>query len=152
METDLPFVDEHRVFIHATADTVWRRLIEHMARSQGGGGAQALAHVLATEPRRAHGTTLDEGATLPGFKVAEALAGQRLRLTGRHRFSKYELDLTLTTQQDGTMLSARTYAEFPGVHGWVYRQLVIGSGAHRIFVKRLLQAVRRCAATQGSGS
>jgi len=130
---------------------VWRCLIKHLTRRQRD-CAQALAHLLAAEPRRASGTALDEGATLPGFRVAQALAGQRLRLTGHHRFSDYELRLLLTTQADGTTVSAQTYAEFPGLHGWVYRQLVIGSGAHRIFVRRLLEAVRRCAAAQGSDS
>jgi hypothetical protein len=39
------------------------------------------------------------------------------------------------------MLRARSYAEFPGPAGRVYRALVIGSGGHRIMVRRLLRDV-----------
>jgi hypothetical protein len=80
--------------------------------------------------------------------VAEAVPGRRVRLTGRHRFSQYAFILTLVTQPDSTMLSARTHAEFPGLRGSVYRRLVIGSGVHRVLVARLLRAVRRQAEGQ----
>jgi hypothetical protein len=66
-------------------------------------------------------------------------------LTGRHRFSRYALILTLAEQPDGTMLCARTQASFPGLHGSLYRALVIGSGAHRVLVRRLLRTIRRSA-------
>lgn len=89
------------------------------------------------------GTPLGEGATLPGFAVTQAVPGRRVRLTGRHRYSQYELILTLHAERDGTVLSALTYAKFPGLHGRIYRGLVSGSGAHRVLVPRLLCAVRR---------
>jgi hypothetical protein len=82
---------------------------------------------------------------MPLFEVTEALPGRLLELTGRHRFSQYRLVMTLAAQPDGTLLRARTYARFPGLDGFVYRQLVIGSGAHRAAVKRTLRAVRRLA-------
>jgi hypothetical protein len=147
VDNDLPFIDEHRVLVSAPAHAVWRSLIVRMARPRRA-SAEVLAHLLATEPRRASARPFGEGATLPGFKVAEAVPERRIRLTGRHRFSRYALILTLVTQPDGTMLSARTHAEFPGLRGWVYRRLVIGSGAHRVFVARLLRAVRRQAEGQ----
>ena len=140
-DRDLPFVDEHQVLVSAPADAVWRSLTAQVNRSFGGAGT--VAHLLGTQPRRGAGTPLDQGATLPGFRVAEAVPGSFARLTGRHRFSRYALTLTLAARPDGTLLSARTDAAFPGPHGRLYRALVIGSGAHRLFVRRLLDAVRR---------
>ena len=142
MNNDLPFVDEHRVFVSAPAHAVWRGLTEQIPRFASSG---TFADLLATEPRRASGTSLDQGATLPGFKVAQVVEGHRMVLTGRHRFSRYALILTLTQQTDGTMLRARTQAEFPGFRGSVYRQLVIGSGMHAVVVNRLLRRISRAA-------
>jgi hypothetical protein len=38
---------------------------------------------------------------------------------------------------------ARTWAEFPGPAGAAYRALVIGSGGHRLVVRRMLRRVAR---------
>jgi hypothetical protein len=151
LDSDLPFIDEHQVLVSAPADAVWRSLTVQFAGGRRA-GAEAYVHLIGGEPRRASGAPLDEGATLPGFTVAEAVPEHRVRLMGRHRFSRYALTFTMVTRPDGTMLSARTDAEFPGLQGYVYRCLVIGSGAHRAFVTRLLQAVRRRAEGRaGSG-
>jgi len=75
--------------------------------------------------------------------VADAVPERRVSLVGRHRFSRYALVFTLAEQPTGTTLAALTYAEFPGLRGTVYRGLVIGSGAHRVLVRRLLRDVRR---------
>jgi hypothetical protein len=138
---DLPFIDEHQVLVPAPAATVWLCLTRQLTPARLGGG-RALAYLLGTDPRQVTGTPLDQGATLPGFAVSEAVPGRLVRLTGRHRFSRYALVFGLTPQSDGTLLSARSYAEFPGPHGWAYRQLVIGSGAHRVIVARMLREVR----------
>ena len=138
--TGLPFVDEHRVLIGAPPAAVWAALTAEVARFGGGGG---LAALLGTEPRRASGTLPEPGATIPGFAVDHVAPGRELRLAGRHRFSRYTLTLVL---DGGTTLTARTHAAFPGLTGRAYRALVIGSGAHRVAVGRLLAAVRRRAA------
>jgi hypothetical protein len=145
VDNDLPFIDEHQVLVSAPAPAVWRSLTMQLPRFASG---EAFAHLLGAEPRRAAGKPLAEGATLPAFAVTEFVPERRIRLTGRHRFSRYAFILTLATQPDGTMFSACTHAEFPGPHGWVYRQFVIGSGAHRVLVKRLLRTVRRQAEGQ----
>ena len=80
---------------------------------------------------------------MPGFTVAEAVPEHHARLTGRHRYSRYTLDFTLTSEPGGTRLGARTYAEFPGFLGGVYRRLVISSGAHHVLVGRLLRSIAR---------
>ncbi|GIH12467.1 hypothetical protein [Rugosimonospora africana] len=147
MTADLPFIDEHQVLVPAPAPAVWLSLTRQLTPARLD-GSRALAYLLATDPRSVTGTPLDEGSTLPGFAVSEAVPERLVRLTGHHRFSRYELVFSLTTQLDGTLLSARSYAKFPGLHGWAYRQLVIGSGAHRVIVPRMLRAVR-ARATRG---
>lgn len=147
-DDDLPFIDEHQVLVAAAAPAVWRSLTRELTRRPRLAGAEALVYLLAAEPRRASGGPVTEGTTLPGFTVSEAVPERHVRLTGRHRFSRYALILTLVTRADGTVLSARTHADFPGLRGSVYRRLVIGSGAHHIVVSRLLRAVRRQAEAQ----
>ena len=137
--TALPFVDEHQVVVGGSVAQVWERLIRLLPSFASGG---PLVHVLGTEPRDASGTIPAVGSSLAGFKVERSVPGQLLVLTGRHRFSRYALTFTLTAQGDETLLAARTNAAFPGVHGFLYRQLVIGSGAHRVVVKRLLNRLR----------
>jgi hypothetical protein len=140
-DVDLPFVDEHRVTIAAPAEAVWRALTTLLAHPRT--GAEAFAYVLGADPRRASTGPLVEGATLPGFEVAEAVPGRLLRLIGHHRFSRYELSYALDPSSTGTVLSARTRAAFPGLRGTLYRGLVIGSGAHRVLLLRQLESVRR---------
>ena len=65
-------------------------------------------------------------------------------MAGRHRFSRYVLLFELTRSPDHqTELNARTYAEFPGPHGRVYRALVISSRAHVIATLGILRTVGR---------
>jgi hypothetical protein len=138
---DLPFVDEHWVLVSAPSSAVWRSLAAQFARP--GRPARGYAHLIAAEPRRVSGELFEEGSTVPGFRVADVVAEQRVRLAGRHLFSRYVLDLALSVRPDGTRFSARTYAEFPGLHGAVYRVVVIGSRGHRVLVRRMLQSIRR---------
>ncbi|HEV7710000.1 MAG TPA: hypothetical protein VGP16_17535 [Asanoa sp.] len=149
--TDLPFVDERQVHIAAPAEAVWAELVDR-ARRIGGGGAAWYAPLVGAQPRTASGPPLTEGATLPGFAVVEAVPGHRLLLRGRHRFSRYALEVTLTDDSGQTDLTARTDAAFPGAFGWCYRQLVIGSGAHAVLVGRLLKGIRAAAERRTSQS
>jgi hypothetical protein len=139
MTAGLPFVDELRVDVAAPVLSVWRSLAVRFAGSRS---TAVLASVLGTHPRRASGRLFTPGSAAPGFRVIDAVAGRRVELLGRHRFSRYALVLTLDEQPDRTVLSARTYAEFPGPHGAAYRLLVIRSGAHRRVTLRLLNEVR----------
>lgn len=139
---DLPFVDERRVLVAAPAAAVWHELARQFA-DPGRSAAQAYAHLVGTEPRRASGRMFDPGASVPGFQVDEVEREQWVRLVGRHRFSRYVLLLRLEAPPDGTLLRAETYAEFPGLHGAVYRALVISSGGHGVIVDRMLRAIRR---------
>jgi hypothetical protein len=102
-----------------------------------------VVRLLGAEPRRVTGTPFGPGSTLPGFTAAEVVPQRLIRLTGRHRFSRYELAFTLTPDAGGTVLAARSNAEFPGLRGFLYRSLVIGTGGHRIAVRGLLTAISR---------
>lgn len=138
----LPLVDEHSVVVAAPADVVWNSLT-HLVVARNITGTASFARLLGARPQRVSGTPLEQGATVPGFAVAESEPGQHVRLAGRHHFSRYTLAFTLTRRPEGTLLAARSHAEFPGVTGFLYRQMVIGSGAHRILVRRMLESVRR---------
>jgi hypothetical protein len=135
----LPFIDEHRVLVGAPAAVVWRALT---GRPFGGSGSGTLSAILGTEPARSSGEPFTEGSTVPGFKVSEAIPGERLTFTGRHRFSRYMLRFTLEAQAESTVLVASSYATFPGLHGKAYRLMVIGTGAHKVVVNRMLDQVR----------
>ncbi len=130
---DLPFVDEHQIRIPASRDHVWSTLRRYVDRSLGIGARNPLAWVLGTEPRA-------------GFEIEREVPRQQLSMAGRHRFSRYRLVFELSDVADGeTRLSARTYAEFPGLHGRVYRALVIGTGAHVVATNQILRSIRRAA-------
>jgi hypothetical protein len=129
----LPFVDEHTVKIAASRDAVWTALRRYVATSLRVGNGGPLAKILGTRPPA-------------GFEVAESRPNERLTLVGRHRFSRYMLAFELTDASDRvTLLSARTHAAFPGVHGRVYRALVIGTHAHVIATRHVLRSIRRLA-------
>jgi hypothetical protein len=140
----LPFIDEHHILVSAPTPVVWRQLgaaIRHQPDLAGRVGAW----LLGAEHLRASGDPLTPAATLPGFTASQVVPGRQLTLTGRHRFSDYALTFTLTDHQTRTRLSARTDARFPGLHGQLYRALVIDSSAHQILLTRLLRAIRKAA-------
>jgi hypothetical protein len=127
----LPYVDEHAVDIPAPRDVVWAALEGHVASSLRTAERSPLTRILGTEPRA-------------GFAVTERAPAERLTLTGRHRFSRYALAFVLDDAGDGaTRVRARTHAAFPGVHGRVYRALVIGTRAHVVATNHILRSVRR---------
>lgn len=41
------------------------------------------------------------------------------------------------------LVSARSYAHFPGLHGRLYRALLVGTGAHVLSVRRMLRTIER---------
>ncbi|WP_020109467.1 hypothetical protein [Nocardia sp. 348MFTsu5.1] len=144
MDTDLPLIDEHRLSVAASLATTWEALSAWIARTQLGANTH-FTDLLGTEPRRGSGTIPELGATIPGFEVTESVPEGHITLAGRHRFSRYQLVFSTSTEAGGTIVSARSYAVFPGVLGWGYRRLVISSGAHGLIVKRMLKQIRRAA-------
>jgi hypothetical protein len=126
----LPYVDEHHLFVEAPAEVVWTALRSFGSAELGIGPGNPLAYVLGTRPRS-------------GFEVAAEDPGRELTMAGRHLFSRYQLVFGLEAAEGGTVVTARTFAAFPGIHGRIYRILVIGSRAHVVATRRILRAVRR---------
>ena len=90
----------------------------------------------------------DDPSTVPfGFILDVADPYERFALKGRHWFSVYKLTFLLSEAEGRTRVAAQTWAAFPGVKGKVYRALVIGSGAHRIVVRRMLKKIAAQAAS-----
>jgi hypothetical protein len=132
----LPYVDEHAITIAVPRDQVWTALRRYAATSIGISESSPLARILGTAPRS-------------GFRVVEEVPGDRLTLGGHHRFSRYELVFKLDGTADGsTVLRAQTYAAFPGLHGRIYRVLVIGTRAHVLATSHMLRAVRQISTTR----
>ncbi|GAA3940717.1 hypothetical protein [Actinoplanes auranticolor] len=129
--SELPYLDEHTVVIAAPRDAVWVALCRYADASIGVSAGHPLAKLLGTDPA-------------PGFAVTASRPGQHLGLGGRHRFSRYLLTFDLTELPDGrTRVSARSYGEFPGLPGLIYRTLVVGSRGHVLAVRHMLRGIRR---------
>jgi hypothetical protein len=124
----LPYIDEHAISIDADRTETWSALLRVMCR------------------------TPDDPATVPiGFVLDEATPPERLALKGHHPFSVYKLVFELDADgPQSTRLRALTWADFPGVHGKVYRTLVIGTGAHRVAVRRMLKRIAAAAHPRGA--
>ena len=127
---DLPYVDEHRTTVEAPPDVVWRALRAYVDRMLAANDGSVFTRLLGAHPSA-------------GFEVSEEVAEERLVLSGRHRFSRYALVFELEPASEHTVLKALTYAVFPGLHGRVYRLLVISSRAHVIATRRMLASVSK---------
>ncbi len=116
----LPYIDEHAITIDANRDDTWAALLQVMCR----------------DPH--------DPSTVPfGFVLDEANPPARFTLRGRHWFAVYRwvFELDALDEPARTRLRAATWAAFPGIHGKAYRALVIGTGGHRIVVRRTLKHV-----------
>ena len=115
----LPYIDEHATTIPADRATAWAAVLRTMCSNP-------------EDPR-----------TVPfGFSLEAAEPFDRFALKGRHWFSVYKLIFLLSDAgEQGTRVSAQTWAAFPGVKGRIYRALVIGSGAHRTVARCMLRRI-----------
>lgn len=141
----LPYIDEHRTRIAAPTAAAWDALLSALS-SQFGAVPAPLARAWGLSPRERRGDwsrSPRPGDSVPGFEVAEIDSGRRLALQGHHRFSRYALVFELDPAGDACTLRAQSWAAFPGVKGAGYRALVIGTGGHRVAVRRLLRTVER---------
>ncbi|HZU47198.1 MAG TPA: hypothetical protein VFA16_08095 [Mycobacterium sp.] len=121
----LPYIDEHAIAIPASSAATWVALLEVMCR----------------DPR--------DPASVPiGFVLDEARPAERFALRGRHLFAVYRWVFELDPDGPGrTRLRSSTWAKFPGVHGKIYRALVIGTGGHRVVVRWTLRRIAQRAET-----
>ena len=127
----LSYIDEHAVRVDAPRWRVWETLQRYASAMLRSTERSPVTLLLGAEPRA-------------GFAVTDADAPTTLELTGRHRFSKYRLVFELADAEGGaTQLRARTYAEFPGWRGRIYRAVVTGTRGHVLATMYLLRSVQR---------
>jgi hypothetical protein len=117
----LPYIDEHAITVDADRAETWSALLNAMCR----------------DPH--------DPSTVPiGFVLDEARQPERFALKGRHLFAVYRWVFELDADQgDRTRVRAITWAAFPGMHGKIYRALVIGTGAHRVVTRATLKRIAR---------
>ncbi|MEV6771046.1 hypothetical protein AB0N05_20730 [Nocardia sp. NPDC051030] len=115
----LPYIDQHSRIIKTDRARAWA----------------ALLRTTCENP--------EDLSTLPsGFVLDEADPPKRLATKGQHPFSRYSLVFTLEEAYPGhTRLTAESRGVFPGIHGRIYRALVIGSGGHRLVVREMLRRI-----------
>jgi Protein of unknown function (DUF2867) len=123
----LPYIDEHAITVDADPAETW----------------SALLRVMCRDPHDPAGVPI-------GFVLDEARHLERFALRGRHSFAIYrwvfELDPLDDREPAGrTRVRAATWAAFPGVHGKIYRALVIGTGGHRVAVRWTLKRIAAAA-------
>lgn len=124
------FVDEHATLLDVPLRDAWGAVRAWVDRLLVRGEGSRLALLLGAEPRA-------------GFSIVEEEPPHLLGLAGRHRFSRYALDLRLEEAEAGTRVSAVTYADFPGPRGAAYRAAVVGSRGHVLAVRRMLDQIGR---------
>jgi hypothetical protein len=130
MLDDLPRIDEHSVDVAAPPEAVWDVVHQRFGSLVRGSLGDAFARLLGCEPRS-------------GFAVVAAQRPTLLIVAGRHRFSRYGIVFRISPRRDGSRLSAESRAEFPGLHGALYRAAVVGTRTHVVAVRGLLTALAR---------
>lgn len=119
----LPYIDEHAITVDANRADTW----------------SALLRVLCRDPH-------DPSSVPRGFVLDEARPPERFVCKGRHPFAVYRWVFELDGEsEDRTRVRSATWADFPGVHGKIYRALVIGTGGHRIAVRWTLKRIAAAA-------
>jgi hypothetical protein len=142
--SELPFVDELSVEIAAGSEPSWEALLRVVEGSFASARGRHPARLLGCEDLEPAGPRpLAAGSTFPGFHVEATEPPRELALAGRHRFSAYALTFRLDDRDGATALRAETRAAFPGIHGRIYRALVIGTRMHVLVTRRLLAATKR---------
>ena len=125
------YVDEHATSLAVPVEAAYAAVRAEVHHLLARWGRHPVTRLLGTTPRA-------------GFEIAEDDPPRMLSLAGRHRFSRYVLDFRVEPDGDGrSVVTAVTYADFPGPHGAVYRTLVVGSRGHVLAVRRMLVGVRR---------
>jgi hypothetical protein len=115
----LPYIDEHAITVAASRAETW----------------PAVLHIICRDR--------ENPPTVPiGFVLDEVRPPDRFALKGRHLFARYKWVFELDAEApQRTCVRSATWAHFPGLHGKIYRALVIGTGAHRVVVRWTLKRI-----------
>lgn len=125
---ELPYVDEHTAVVDLPPEETFAKLDHYARRVWAGTERRWVEHVLGTEHPG-------------GFEIVIAQPPDLLVLAGSHRFSRYRLEFHLTELPGATRVAARTFARFPGPHGFAYQTLVIRTRLHVAATRRILRAI-----------
>jgi hypothetical protein len=124
----LSYIDQHAITVDADREETW----------------SALLRVMCRDPH--------DPSTVPaGFVLDDAQRPERFALKGRHPFAVYRWVFELDAEPSDstrTRLRATTWAAFPGLHGKIYRALVIGTGGHRVVTRLTLKRIASTALTE----
>lgn len=140
----LPLVDRHGFRTGADPEKVWAALAPTLLATFGTRRARSFSRIVGCRERTFSRPFLAKtGDRLVGFRIASAEPPNELVLEGEHCFSRYALIFRIVRRGEVTAVEAQTRAAFPGSRGMAYRALVVGSGAHRRAVRRILRGLRR---------
>ena len=145
MEIDsaLPCIDEHEISLNVPAPVAWTAVVAVFGRLTTRPAWRLFAKAVRCKPDHAVGTAVTAGDAVPGFLVARCEAPTEWALEGEHLFSRYALTFRIAPVDSGhCRVAAHSSAEFPGLHGKIYRAMVIGSGGHAIGVRRILRSIK----------
>jgi hypothetical protein len=129
---DLPYIDAHAVDVDAPADVVFDAVLRVFTRSFANPFAKQGARLLGCDPPT-------------GFRIAVEERPTLLVVSGSHRFSRYGIVFRIEPTASGARLSAESRAEFPGLHGRLYRAAVIGTRGHVVAVRQMLGGIKKSA-------
>lgn len=137
----------------ASADVAFESLWCVLRSSFDGRATTAYARLIRCEPCAvSHAREPEPGVTtVVGFAVTHAERPRELTIAGRHHFSRHELQFTVDPVEAGrSIITATTFASFPGPLGRLYRALVLGSRIHVLVTRRMLRAAASSAERQAS--
>jgi hypothetical protein len=143
IDTALPRIDEHEISVNVPAPVAWAAVVTVFERLTTKPAWRLFAQAIRCTPDRASGTADTAGTALPGFMVVASETPTEWALEGEHLFSRYALTFRITPLDgEHCRITAHTSAEFPGLHGTLYRALVISSGGHMIGVRSILRNIK----------
>jgi len=145
METDsaLPSIDEHEISLDVPPPVAWTAVVAVFGRLMTRPEWRLFAKAIRCKPDHAVGTAVAAGDALPGFLVVRCEAPTEWALEGQHLFSRYALTFRIApVDSEHCRVAAHSSAEFPGVHGKMYRAVVIGSGGHAVGVRNILRSIK----------
>lgn len=149
---ELPFIDEHSRVIDASQQVTWGALRDVATGAFSTPATGVVSRLLGCEETQAAGEQGSTGSTIPGFRVERSEPPRELGLSGRHRFSRYELNFRVEPVAGGeSRVTAETRAAFPGLAGKAYRAAVIGTRGHVLVTTNLLRSIARRAGSIEAG-
>jgi hypothetical protein len=142
---ELAFIDEHATDIAALPEVVWSAALRAFGGAASTSATWAFgARLLGCDPKARQGWDHPgPGTSIPGFRITAFEPPQLLVLAGRHRFAAYAIVLRIEATGVGARCRLESRANFPGLHGGLYRAAVIGSRGHVFGVRRILNNIRR---------